>query len=213
MAGRIEDYAMIGDCRTAALVGRDGSIDWLCVPRFDSGACFAALLGTKDNGRWRIAPATRKFTVSRRYRGDSLILETIFSTRTGKARVTDFMPPGAPQSSIVRIVECIQGRVKMHTELVIRFDYGAAIPWVTRRDSRTLTAVAGPHLLTFRTPAEVRGENMHSVADFTLKKGEVMPFVLAYGESFTSLPQSMDAFIALDETERFWRQWASPCKV
>jgi len=213
MAARIEDYAMIGDCRTAAIIGRDGSIDWLCVPRFDSSACFAALLGSKDNGRWLVAPAAKTATVSRRYRGDSLILETIFSTRTGKARVTDFMPPGAPQSSIVRIVECIQGRVKMHTELVIRFDYGAAIPWVTRRDSRTLTAVAGPHLLTFRTPAEVRGENMHSVADFTLTKGEAMPFVMAYGESFTSLPQSMDAFIARDETERFWRQWVSPCKV
>ena len=213
MAARIEDYAMIGDCRTAALVSRDGSIDWFCVPRFDSGACFAALLGSKDNGRWSIAPAARTFKVSRRYRGESLILETLFTTKSGKVRVTDFMPPGAAQCSIVRIVECLQGRVDMHVELAIRFDYGITIPWVSRRDRRTLTAVAGPHLLTFRTRAEVRGENMHSVADFTLEKGEAMPFVLAYGESFGELPQSMDPVIALDETERFWRRWTSACKV
>jgi len=213
MAARIEDYAMIGDCRTAALVSRDGSIDWFCPPRFDSGACFAALLGTKDNGRWSIAPAARKYTVSRRYCGDSLILETLFTTKSGIVRVTDFMPPGAKQCSIVRIVECLKGRVPMHTELAIRFDYGVTIPWVSRRDRRTLTAVAGPHLLTFRTPAEVHGENMHSVADFTLAKGQAMPFVLGYGESFGALPSSMDAFIALDETERFWTQWSSLCKV
>ncbi|HTC84387.1 MAG TPA: glycoside hydrolase family 15 protein [Rhizomicrobium sp.] len=213
MSTRIEDYAMIGDCRTAALVSRNGSIDWFCVPRFDSEACFAALLGTKDNGRWLIAPAAKKITVSRRYRGDSLILETLFTTKTGKARVIDFMPPGSAESSIVRIVECVQGRVDMHTELSIRFDYGVTIPWVSRRDRRTLTAVAGPHLLTFRTRAEVRGENMHSVADFTLRKGEAMPFVLAYGESFRPLPQSMDSYIALDETERYWRRWADICKV
>ncbi len=204
---------MIGDCRTAALVGRDGSIDWFCVPRFDSSACFAALLGTKDNGRWLIAPAAKKFTVSRRYRGDSLILETLFTTKTGKVKVTDFMPPGAPESSIVRIVECVAGRVPMHCELAIRFDYGVTIPWVTRRDRRTMTAVAGPHLLTFRTRAQVRGENMHSVADFTLEKGVSMSFVLAYGESFRPLPQSMDSVIALEETERYWRHWASLCKV
>ena len=213
MTARIEDYAMIGDCRTAALVSRGGSVDWFCVPRFDSGACFAALLGTKDNGRWLIAPAAKTFKVSRRYRGDSLVLETIFTTRTGKAKVTDFMPPAAPQSTIVRIVECLQGRVDMRMEIAIRFDYGVTIPWVSRRDRRTLTAVAGPNLLTFRTRAQVRGENMHSVAEFRLRKGEAMPFVLAYGESFADLPQSMDAVIALDETERYWRQWSSLCKV
>jgi GH15 family glucan-1,4-alpha-glucosidase len=213
MAPRIEDYAMIGDCRTAAIVSRDGSIDWFCVPRFDSAACFAALLGTKDNGRWLIQPSAKTFTATRRYRGDSLILETLFTTRTGKVKVTDFMPPGAPESCIVRIVECMGGRVPMHTELAIRFDYGVTIPWVTRRDRRTLTAVAGPHLLTFRTRANVRGENMHSVADFTLESGVAMSFVLAYGESFLPPPQSMDAFIALDETERYWRRWADICKV
>src|SRR4051812_27496069 len=170
MTARIEDYAMIGDCRTAAIIGRGGSIDWLCVPRFDSEACFAALLGTKDNGRWLIEPAAKTFKSSRRYRGDSLILETLFTTRSGKAKVIDFMPPSTPDSSIVRIVECLEGHIDMRTELAIRFDYGVTIPWVSRRDRRTLTAVAGPHLLTFRTRAWVRGENMHSVADFSLKK-------------------------------------------
>lgn len=213
MAARIEDYAMIGDCRTAAIIGRDGSIDWLCVPRFDSSACFAALLGSKDNGRWLMAPAAKTAAVSRRYRGDSLILETLFATKTGKVKVIDFMPPGTPESCIVRIVECIEGRVDMHTELSIRFDYGVTIPWVTRRDRRTLTAVAGPHLLTLRTRAEVRGENMHSVADFNLRKGEAMSFVLAYGESFRPLPLSIDSIIALEETERYWQRWSSSCKT
>ncbi|HEX4272207.1 MAG TPA: glycoside hydrolase family 15 protein [Rhizomicrobium sp.] len=213
MTARIEDYAMIGDCRTAAIICRGGSIDWFCVPRFDSEAVFAALLGTKDNGRWLIAPAAKKFISHRRYRGDSLILETIFTTPTGKARVTDFMPPGTPESCIVRIVEALEGHVDMRTELAIRFDYGVTIPWVSRRDTRTMTAVAGPHLLTFRTRAEVYGENMHSAADFSVRKGISYAFVLAYGQSFGPLPQSIDAFIALDETERYWRRWSAICKV
>ena len=204
---------MIGDCRTAAIVSRGGSIDWYCVPRFDSEAVFAALLGTKDNGRWLIEPAAKTFACGRRYRGDSLILETIFTTPTGKARVTDFMPPGTPDSCIVRIVEALEGHVDMRTDLAIRFDYGVTIPWVSRRDTRTMTAVAGPHLLTFRTRAEVRGENMHSVADFTVKKGTAYSFVLAYGQSFGPLPQSIDSFIALDETERFWRRWSGICRA
>ena len=213
MSARIEDYAMIGDCRTAAIIGRDGSIDWLCLPRFDSAACFAALLGDKTNGRWLIEPVAKKFKSSRRYRGDSLILESIFTTPTGKVKVTDFMPPGTPESCVVRMVECLEGHVNMRTELVIRFDYGVTIPWVSRRDTRTMTAVAGPYLLTFRTPAEVRGENMHSVAEFSLKKGETMPFVLAYGESFRPLPLSIDAYIALEETERYWQLWSDICRV
>ncbi|HEX4028011.1 MAG TPA: glycoside hydrolase family 15 protein [Rhizomicrobium sp.] len=213
MTARIEDYAMIGDCRTAAIVGRDGSIDWFCVPRFDSEAVFAALLGTKDNGRWLIEPVARKFTSRRQYHGESLILETIFTTPTGKARVTDFMPPGTPESCIVRIVEALEGHIDMRTELAIRFDYGVTIPWVSRRDTRTMVAVAGPHLLTFRTRAEVRGENMYSVADFTVKKGTSYAFVLAYGQSFGTLPQSIDSFIALEETERYWRRWSAICKA
>src|ERR1700742_1741764 len=162
MSARIEDYAMIGDCRTAAIVGRDGSIDWFCVPRFDSEAVFAALLGTKDNGRWLIEPSGKKFSTRRQYRGESLILETIFTTPTGKARVTDFMPPGLPESAIVRIVEALEGHVDMRTELSILFDYGVTIPWVSRRDTRTLVAIAGPHLLTIRTPVQLYGENMHT---------------------------------------------------
>jgi GH15 family glucan-1,4-alpha-glucosidase len=213
MTARIEDYAMIGDCRTAAIVSRDGSVDWFCVPRFDSPACFAALLGNKNNGRWLIRPAGKITRTQRRYRGDSLILETLFTTKTGKVKLIDFMPPEVSNCSIVRIVECVEGRVDMHTELAIRLDYGLTIPWVTRRDRRTMTAVAGPHLFTFRTRAEVHGENMHSVADFTLRKGEAMPFVLSYGESFKAVPLSMDSFIALEETERFWRRWADICKI
>jgi GH15 family glucan-1,4-alpha-glucosidase len=213
MAARIEDYAMIGDCRTAAIICRNGSIDWFCVPRFDSQAVFAALLGTKDNGRWLIEPATRNFKSSRRYRGDSLILETTFTTPTGKARVTDFMPPGTPESCIVRIVEAVEGHVAMRTELAIRFDYGVTIPWVSRRDTRTMVAVAGPHLLTLRTRAEMKGEDMHSMAEFTVKKGTSYSFVLAYGQSFQPLPQSIDSYIALEETERFWRGWAAICKA
>jgi GH15 family glucan-1,4-alpha-glucosidase len=213
MTARIEDYAMIGDCRTAAIVCRSGSIDWFCVPRFDSAACFAALLGTKDNGRWLIEPAAKKFKSTRAYRGDSLILETTFTTPTGKAKVIDFMPTGTPGSCIVRIVECLEGHVDMRTELAIRFDYGVTIPWVSRRDRRTLTAVAGPHLLTFRTRADVRGEDMQSVADFTLKRGVSMSFVLSHGESFKAVPLSIDAVIALEETELYWRRWADVCKV
>ena len=212
MAARIEDYAMIGDCRTAAIICRNGSIDWFCVPRFDSEAVFAALLGTKDNGRWLVEPATKNFKSSRRYRGDSLILETTFTTATGKARVTDFMPPGTPESCIVRIVEALEGHVAMRTELAIRFDYGVTIPWVSRRDTRTMVAVAGPHLLTLRTRAEMKGKDMHSAAEFTVKKGTSYAFVLAYGQSFGPLPQSIDSFIALEETERYWRRWSAICK-
>jgi GH15 family glucan-1,4-alpha-glucosidase len=211
MAARIEDYAMIGDCRTAALICRDGSLDWLCLPRFDSEACFAALLGDKTNGRWLIEPRAGKHQSRRRYRGESLILETDFTTATGKARVIDFMPPATPGPTVVRIVKGLEGHVDMRTDLAIRFDYGVTIPWVSRRDRRTLTAVAGPHLLTFRTRAKVRGENMHSVADFRVDRDSTYTFVLAYGESFKPVPQSIDAFIALDETERYWQQWAEPC--
>jgi len=213
MTARIEDYAMIGDCRTAALVCKNGSIDWLCVPRFDSGACFAALLGDKTNGRWLIEPRAGKHRSTRRYRGETLILETDFITATGRARVIDFMPPGTPECAVVRIVQGLEGHVDMRTELAIRFDYGVTIPWVSRRDRRTLTAVAGPHLLTFRTRAEVRGENMHSVADFRVDKNVAYTFVLAYGESFKMPPQSIDAFITLDETERYWKHWADLCPV
>src|SRR5271156_3104738 len=148
MASRIEDYAMLGDCETSALVARDGSIDWLCWPRFDSGACFAALLGEPKNGRWRIAPKIAPRRINRGYRGESLILETLFVTKTGTARLLDFMPPGTAEGTLVRIVEGVSGHVDFAGELVIRFDYGITIPWLRRVDSKTHTAVAGQNLLT-----------------------------------------------------------------
>ena len=209
----IEDYAVIGDCRSAALVGCDGSIDWLCLPRFDSDACFAALLGEAKNGRWLIAPKKASGRAERHYRGDSLILETEFTTSTGKVRLIDFMPHGTENCTLVRIVEGISGHVDMTTELVIRFDYGVTIPWVRRIDNKTSTAVAGPHLLTLRTPAPLHGENMHSVADFRVKKGERVPFVMSYSPSHHALAPVVDADIALEETEKFWAAWASQCRV
>jgi GH15 family glucan-1,4-alpha-glucosidase len=151
MTLRIEDYAMIGSCETAALVGRDGSIDWLCWPRFDSSACFAALLGTVENGRWLIAPDLPPLAVHRRYRPDTLILETEFETETGRAAIIDFMPP-ADGADLVRIILGTSGRVRFHTELVIRFNYGATVPWVNRLDDGTLNAIAGPERLVLRTP-------------------------------------------------------------
>ena len=219
---RIEDYAVIGDCHTAALVGRNGSIDWLCMPRFDSDAFFAALLGEPKHGRWLIAPdrkvrpyksrATPR--IARSYRGDSLILETHFTTSTGSVKVIDFMPVQAgPDRALVRIVEGVSGHVAMETELVIRFDYGITVPWVNRIDSKTTTAIAGPHLLCVRTPADLRGENMHSVARFTVKKGERMPFVLSYRESHYDVPAVIDADIALEETEKYWAGWTGLCKI
>jgi len=218
---RIEDYAVIGDCHTAALVGCNGSIDWLCMPRFDSAACFAALLGEPRHGRWLIAP-DRKFKaykrratphITRRYRGDSLILETEFRTATGIAKVIDFMPVQGPDRSIVRIVEGISGHVKMETELVIRFDYGVTIPWVNRIDSKTISAVAGPNLLCVRTPVNIQGENMHSAAHFTVRKGERIPFVLSYRESHYQLPEVIDADIALEQAEKYWADWTGICKL
>jgi GH15 family glucan-1,4-alpha-glucosidase len=218
---RIEDYALIGDCHTAALVGLDGSIDWLCMPRFDSDACFAALLGEPRHGRWLIAPDRRikpyksRATprVTRRYLGDSLILETKFTTATGSARVIDFMPPKASSRSIVRIVEGLSGHVAMETELVIRFDYGITIPWVNRVDSKTVTAIAGRHLLSLRTPVDLHGENMHSAARFTVRKGERVPFVMSYCESHNDIPDVIDADIALEQTEKYWADWTGLCQV
>lgn len=212
---RIEDYAVIGDCHTAALVGRDGSIDWLCLPRFDSDACFAALLGTRKNGRWLIAPASRngKVRITRAYRGDTLILETVFSTSTGAVRLIDFMPLRVPGRTLIRIVEGLRGRVAMETLLTIRFDYGVTVPWVNRVDSKTITATAGPHLLCLRTPVPIHGEDMHSAAHFTVKKGERIPFVLSYRQSHLDVPVVVDADIALEETQKDWLDWTSICKL
>src|SRR5512138_3687651 len=166
MPSRIEDYAIIGDCETAALVARDGSIDWLCWPRFDSGACFAALLGGPEHGRWIVAPANADARVSRRYRGDTMILETTFETADGSVTVVDFMPLRDDKSNVVRTVVGNRGRVAMKTQLIMRFDYGAIVPWVSRGDDGTLRAVAGPDLIAIRADVALRGEGLTTVGEF-----------------------------------------------
>jgi GH15 family glucan-1,4-alpha-glucosidase len=215
----IEDYGMIGDTVTAALVGRNGSIDWLCWPRFDGAACFAALLGDSRNGRWRIAPEASEVTTSRRYRGDTLVLETVFDTPDGQVALIDFMPPlGGPDapignSSIIRLVEGRRGRVRMHSELMLRFDYGASIPWVTRLDEwfNGITATVGPDMVILRTAAPVQGEDMATVSDFTVTEGEVVPFMLSHGPSHLDAPPPRDPIALLRQTEAFWQEWSGRC--
>jgi GH15 family glucan-1,4-alpha-glucosidase len=208
---RIEDYAMIGDCYSAALIGRDGSIDWLCWPRFDSAACFAALLGTSENGRWLIAPVSATPNVSRRYLADTLILETEFQTETGTATVVDFMPATDGEADLVRIVFGRSGEVKFHTELVIRFGYGAIVPWVTRNEDGTINAIAGPERVALQTPVALYGEDLKTVGEFTVSAGQSVPFVLSYGPSVESPARSIDPFKAIETTTQFWRQWSGRC--
>ena len=207
---RIEDYALIGDLQTAALVSRAGSIDWCCFPRFDSGACFAALLGKPEHGRWLLSPAVPVRRSSRRYRHDTLILESIFETDEGTVRAIDFMPPRGEAPDIVRIVECLDGAVPMRSELVIRFDYGKIVPWVRRVDHARV-AIAGPDALCFRTPVEVRGEEMTTVSEFELAEGERIPFVLTWFPSHRPLPDETDPEEALRDTEDYWLDWAGGC--
>jgi GH15 family glucan-1,4-alpha-glucosidase len=207
---RIEDYALLGDLQTAALIDRSGSIDWCCFPRFDSGACFAALLGGRENGRWSLAPATEIRRHERRYRHDTLVLESVFETAEGRIRAIDFMPPRGVAPDIVRIVEGLDGSVPMRSELVIRFDYGRIVPWVRRVDGARL-AVAGPDALCFRTPVEVRGEDMSTVSEFTLAQGQRVPFVLTWFPSQEQQPDEVDAEEALADTEAFWLGWANAC--
>jgi GH15 family glucan-1,4-alpha-glucosidase len=209
---RIEDYALLGDLQTAALVGRDGSVDWLCLPRFDSGACFGALLGPEQNGRWLLAPADPDARATRRYVDDTLILETTWETDEGAVRVLDFMPPRGDAPDVVRIVEGLRGRVEMRTELVIRFDYGRVVPWVRRTDGDTLMAIAGPDALCLRTPVDVGGEDMKTVGRFTVGEGRRVPFVLTYYPSFGELPSKVDAEKALGDTTTFWRDWLARCR-
>jgi GH15 family glucan-1,4-alpha-glucosidase len=211
MASRIEDYALIGDCETAALVGKDGSIDWLCWPRFDSNACFTALLGTPEHGRWKLAPATAPSKVLRQYREDTLILETEFETAQGSITLVDFMPLREKHSDLVRLVRGRKGRVEMRMELVLRFDYGEIVPWVTRLHDGALRAVAGPNLAVLRTPASMRGEDLKTVSEFTVQEGETVPFVLTYGESHLNTPRAIDAEKALCQTEAFWKNWTRTC--
>lgn len=206
----IEDYALIGDCHTAALVCRDGSIDWLCFPRFDSGACFAALLGDSAHGRWLIAPVATVLGVRRRYRDGTLILETEFETTEGAVRIIDCMPRSDERWDVLRIVEGLSGRVSMRMELVIRFDYGSIVPWVRRLDG-TLLATAGPDTLELRTPVPVRGENMKTVAEFIVSKGERTPFALNYRPSHETTRPAVDAEQELAATEKWWRNWSGRC--
>jgi GH15 family glucan-1,4-alpha-glucosidase len=207
---RIEDYALLGDLQTAALVDRSGSIDWCCFPRFDSGACFAALLGGPEHGRWLLAPATETRRHERRYRHDTLILESVFATSEGRVRAIDFMPPRGVAPDIVRIVEGLDGSVPMRSELVIRFDYGRIVPWVRRVDGVPL-AVAGPDALCFRTPVDVRGEDLSTVSEFTLEPGHRVPFVLTWFPSHQPPPDEVDPEQALADTEAFWLDWAESC--
>ncbi|GAA1601147.1 glycoside hydrolase family 15 protein [Catellatospora bangladeshensis] len=207
---RIEDYAVIGDTQTAALVGRDGSIDWLCLPRFDSGAIFAALLGTPEHGRWQIAPATQVRAVRRRYRGDTLVLETEFDTDEGTVRLVDFMPPRGEAADVVRIVEGVSGRVPMRMDLRLRFDYGHVVPWVRRVDA-DLVAIAGPDAVWLRTPVALHGENLATVADFSVGAGFHVPFVLTWRESHLPTPHPVDPIVALEGTVSYWQEWIAAC--
>ena len=212
MSCKIEDYGLIGDCETAALVGRDGSIDWLCWPAFDSDACFTALLGTSREGRWLIAPADEISKTSRRYWDDTLILETRFATAGGTVAVIDFMPPRGKASDIVRLVRGISGRVKLRMELVIRFGFGTDIPWVKKsEDGEALLAICGPDMTVLRTPIETRGEDMTTVADFEVGEGETVPFVLTYGPSHLDVPEAIDPEQALQDTKDFWTEWSGRC--
>jgi GH15 family glucan-1,4-alpha-glucosidase len=208
MAAPIEDYALIGDTHTAALVSREGSIDWLCLPRFDSPACFAALLGDPGNGRWLLAPAGPVRDVRRRYQGDSLVLETEYRTDDGVVRVVDCMPPRQADPDVARIVEGVSGRVPMRMELTIRFDYGSIVPWVRRIDG-ALHAIAGPDSVWLRTPVPVRGENLSTLADFTVAAGERAPFMLTWHASHRPAPRRIEPVKALGDTEAWWGEWAS----
>jgi GH15 family glucan-1,4-alpha-glucosidase len=212
MAERIEDYALLGDLQTAALVGRSGSVDWLTFPRFDSSSCFSALLGNREHGRWSIAPLAGGQTTDRRYRTDTLILESEWQVDGGRVRVIDFMPPRETKPDIVRIVEGLEGSVQMRTELVIRFDYGAIVPWVRRLDQESLLAVGGPDGLLLRTPVELRPDDKTHVAEFTVRAGERVPFVLTWFPSHEELPTPVDAEQALAETESYWQEWLSGCR-
>ncbi len=207
---RIEDYALIGDCQTAALVGRDGSIDWLCLPRFDSGAPFAALLGSPENGRWQIAPKGEVRRSVRSYRQDTLILETEITTDDGTVALIDFMPPRNERPDLVRIVEGRRGRVPMRMEWVVRFDYGWIVPWVQRIEGG-LAAVGGPDALVLRTPVETRGEDFKTIAEFDVAEGQRVAFTMTWHASHEPIPSPFDAEEALVATESWWKEWASRC--
>jgi GH15 family glucan-1,4-alpha-glucosidase len=212
MSALIEDYGLIGDLQTAALVSRHGCIDWLCLPRFDSGAVFAALLGDAENGHWTIQPEGEFTSPGRRYRDDTLVLETELETSTGAVRLVDFMPPRETKPDLVRIVEGIRGTVEMRMELVLRFDYGSIVPWVRNLDG-ALLGVAGPDAVSLRTPVELAGRDLRTHAAFTVRDGESVPFVLTWFPSNEPLPEAVDPYRALEETIAFWDEWAGHCSI
>ncbi|HTV17948.1 MAG TPA: glycoside hydrolase family 15 protein, partial [Polyangiaceae bacterium] len=212
MALDIEDYALIGDTQSVGLVGCDGSCDWLCLPRFDSPACFAAVLGDAQHGRWRIAPrGTVTARPQRRYRDGTLVLETVFSTPDGRVRLIDCMPPRDRTPDMVRVVEGIDGEVPMHFELVIRFDYGSVMPWVRRLPDGRLGAIAGADALVLQSDIETHGEGPSTVADFVVRPGQRVAFVLSWHPSHEEPPPPTDALRAVDDTEQWWREWSSRC--
>ncbi|MBI4524048.1 MAG: glycoside hydrolase family 15 protein [Deltaproteobacteria bacterium] len=210
MASLIEDYAMIGDCHTAALVGRDGSIDWLCFPRFDSGACFAALLGKEDHGRWLISPANKILRTRRRYREGTLVLETDYETEDGAVTLIDCMPLRNQAPDLVRMIVGKRGRVPMRMQLIIRFDYGAIVPWV-RRIEGGLRAVAGPDTLVFQAAVPLRNENFRTEAEFAVSEGDRVPFTLTWHPSHEPSRPAIDPEDVISETEKWWQEWSSRC--
>jgi GH15 family glucan-1,4-alpha-glucosidase len=206
---KIEDYAFLSDTQTGALVSSDGCVDWLCFPRFDSPACFASLLGEKENGHWRFYPDEEVSATRRRYRGDTLILETEIETESGAVRLIDFMPPRGENPDIIRIIEGLSGEVPMRMELIIRFDYGQIVPWVrTRKRYEGLEAIAGPDALILRTPIQTYGKDLTTIAEFTVAKGDRLPFVLTWFASHTEPPRKINAEHALRDTEKYWSDWA-----
>ena len=211
MSAKIEDYALIGDCETAALVSRNGSIDWLCWPDFSSEACFAALLGTEENGYWKISPAEGEWTTKRHYRAHTLILETTFEHAAGSFRLIDFMPVRQTHSRIVRIVEGIRGNLRLRMELALRFDYGRTVPWVTHVRGG-VRGIAGPSLAILHASVPVEGEDLKTVAEFTVGKGDRVSFSLTYGPSYKRNPPRIEAMQALEETQRLWRRWSRRLK-
>jgi GH15 family glucan-1,4-alpha-glucosidase len=215
-AARIEDYALIGDCETAALVSREGSIDWLCLPSFSSAACFAALLGTADHGFWKISPHSKIRSIQRTYAGKTMVVETTFETSSGAVVLIDFMPPKTEDSNIVRIVRGLRGKVAMKTELALRFDYGRTVPWVTRKDNE-LHAVAGPDMVVVRArhggggDIKLSGEGLSTVGEFSVKEGQTVWFTLTYRSSLREVPPPFDVEACLASTKKFWEDWILGC--
>jgi len=206
----IDDYAIIGDCQSVALIGRDGSIDWLCLPRFDSGAVFAALLGTSEHGRWLLAPKGKVQRVDRRYRENTLILETKFYTDSGSVTVVDFMPPRTEKPELIRTVVGNEGRVSMRNEMIFRFEYGSIVPWV-KKENRGISAIAGPDTIHVHSPVKLRGEHFRTLADFEVRAGQQLSFEIVWHASHLATPAAEDPQSALRETENWWVEWATRC--